>query len=479
MKALAIALSLLPGPAGFCGERDPTPQETEAVEAFLRRFDAACQSGNCAEVRALFCDSSRSCRKRCEDLLLPGVPGCVRRSSSLLLLRVSRERFGAFVRADLERAVPAEGGGAPLRERFPRHEFLLLRGAKEGPRLVTILEFDPEGLAMARSSPVTCDWCNWQLEKPPGWFSVYRSRECCGATEAVSFVPPEGEPTIEFRVFELPDAEDPLEATRRDDERLCRELGQTFAVANTVSRRAVPSGAESEFRFVSRDGGPARVLRSYVLRDRTLYALVAAGPEPALQGIAKPFGDLRNSFALVDLGRSGEETRREMLRHHPGGSLSGNAYSYEGGSLRLALRAPEGWTGVETSGPVLFRVRFRPKETGEEAFLDFYAIHDAGGWFSERRVAREFESRARELRACGAEGIEHTPIASACHPGLRTVAHQSESTWTDAQGRAVRELFLFAPFREEALCVVARAEAAAFERLRPLFEKAVEGLARR
>ncbi|MGH7152032.1 MAG: hypothetical protein ACREIU_15110, partial [Planctomycetota bacterium] len=431
----------------------------------------------------LLAEGAASCRRRRESLLRRCLPVAERRSE-LLLLRSSGDALGAFVRADLDQAASAEKGAPRVRRR--RHEFLLLRRSDGGPRLLTLLEFDASAMAVAVSPTVSCDGCNWSLEKPPGWFAVARSRECCGATEALTFLPPEGEPAIEVRVFDLPEAQDPLEATRLDDERLCRQHGLDLASAQTLRRRrlpegSIPPGAESEILYSPTHQPAGRVLRCYYLHGTTLYALVASGESGAIERVRDTFARLRASFALVDPARPAEETRSRMLGHHPGGRLEGNAYSYDRDGLRLSVRAPREWTGVETSGPAIFRVRFRPSSpTREEegAFLDVYAVSDPSGWLDHAAVAREIEARDAELQACGARDLERSPRTAVRHPGLRAMLYRSEATWKDASGRAIREVFVFAPFCEEGIYLAARAQREAFERLRSAFEGAVESLSR-
>ncbi len=483
LPALAASLALLPPllAGGDSSDREANPEEKAAVEAFLGSFDAACRSGEEGKISDLLAEGAASCRRRCESILRRCLP-VARRQSELLLLRASGDALGAFVRAEIEQAASGEKGAPRLRRR--RHEFLLLRREERGPRLLTLLEFDPAAMAVAESPTVSCEGCNWTLEKPPGWFAVARSRECCGATEAMSFLPPEGEPSIEVRVFDLPEARDPLEATRVDDERLCQQHGLDLASAQTVCRRHLPAGsrpagAESEILFSPAGQPPGKALRCYYLHGTTLYALVACGERGAIERVRGTFDRLRASFALVDPARPAEETRSRMLGHHPGGRLEGNAYSFDYEGLRLSVRAPEAWTGVETSGPAIFRVRFRPpSKEGDGAFLDVYAVRDPAGWLDHAAVAREIEARDAELRACGARDLERSTRTAVRHPGLRAMIYRSEATWRDTAGRAIRELLVFAPVCEEGIYLAARAEREAFDRLREAFEGAVDSLSR-
>ncbi|MCI0589439.1 MAG: hypothetical protein L0323_21695 [Planctomycetes bacterium] len=479
--ALAASLALLPPflAGGDSSDREGNPEEKAAVQAFLGRFDAACRSGEKGMISELLAEGAASCRRRCESILRRCLP-VAQRQSELLLLRASGDALGAFVRAEIDQAASGEKGAPRLRRR--RHEFLLLRREERGPRLLTLLEFDPSAMAVAESPTVSCEGCNWTVEKPPGWFAVARSRECCGATEAISFLPPEGEPSIEVRVFDLPEARCPLEATKLDDERLCRQLG--LASAKTLKRRLLDAGshpacAESEILYEPPGQPPGRVLRCYYLHGTTLYALVASGGREAVERVRGTFDRLRESFALVDPARPAEESRSRMLGHHPGGRLEGNAYSFDYEGLRLSVRAPEGWTGVETSGPAIFRVRFRsPSKEGDGAFLDVYAVRDPAGWLDHDAVAREIEARDAELRACGARDLERSTRTAVRHPGLRAMIHRSEATWRDTAGRTIRELLVFAPVCEEGIYLAARAEREAFDRLREAFEGAVESLSR-
>ena len=90
MTPLPLLLALLPAFGTSFQDREASAEERSAAEDFLRRFDAACRSGDRREVGRLLFESAPSCRRRCESVLLPCLPLVGSRSELLLLREIGR-----------------------------------------------------------------------------------------------------------------------------------------------------------------------------------------------------------------------------------------------------------------------------------------------------------------------------------------------------------------------------------------------------
>ncbi len=487
MAASVILLFVLPLLARVArGGREASPEEVDRVTAFLTRFDAAHATADPSKVLPFLADHPAECREGCERIVRQSLAGLVERRSRLLLLRADGESFGAFVEATLRRAAVGTTREAKVVEVRRRHEFLLLRPGPSDLLLVRVIEFDPGRLPAASAETVGCEACNWSLPRPPGWFVVPRTPGCCGATEGFTLVSPCGEPTVEIRVVDGLESPRPLDATEKDDERLRREAGSEGREFRARFRRPLPNrsgfvGAESEWTWQARAWNSQTVLRSYFARDRTVYAFVCFGSSGAVEKARGDYLAIRDSLEPMDPGLREEARRLAVLAaHSPGGTISGNAFTFEGAGLRVRVVAPEAWTGVQMPGPTLFRVVFRPEDPDDPvASFDVHAVKDPSGWSSPESVMREYDAREAELRAQGASHLRRTALSCSLHPGLGLRMFRGEMEWMDPKGRTIREIFAFAPVGDAAVCVAARSRAERFDAWRPLFERALDTLSRR
>jgi len=451
------------------------------VGAFLAKYDAAHASGRVEDVVALLATTPANARAATEGWLREffGSARVERRTSRVLGVRAAPEALGAYLEVDL-RLAPAPGvKGGFARERR-QHEFLLLRREGGDLRLARRLDFLPAVPLAADGDPAGCDACGWNVTPPAGWFAVPSSRASTGATDALTFVPSDGETTIDLLVRQAVDDWDPLRATRLDDDRVHRDAGSPPAFRE-ILRRSRPRSderleAESEVSIPLGPGTEGRVLRRYLASGPILFAFVAYGAASKVDRIREDFASLFGSFEVKEDDRLPAERMDAILAaHQPGAQLAGHRFTYRGSSFRLDFAGPEAWKAIHLTAPGPFRVCYRCPTS--RASIDAYASSRTPGWSSAESIVAELDGREEEIRKCGARSV--TPVAPRAEvslSGLAGPAYRTDLAWKDEDGAPVRERCLLIPLPDAAVFLRVFSPEDAFDLAAEAFESLLETL---
>lgn len=465
-----------------------------AMEKRVREFDAAFTNNNIQSFLSLLGSGEGPGRRQLECELRESLQNAIYLSRESKIIKAIRigDSDAAYVTTEMTLRPRSD---KPAEFTFDRRQHVAQvlffswnsnRNKNTAPVLARVERFDEDAAVLLNSfrGRIGCAPCNWNIERPAGWFLIPRVAGEGASFDSISFVHSNLNISIDFDCYTNPTVQCPLSQAERDHDMLLQIMGMKPAAATLIKKNAVMEGAAlradviADYPDCIDPKVTTRIYRCYRLVAPFLFNFVVRGDARELAAHQYEIGPLLESLHInKDDFADPDRIERVSKTHMTVAKISATKLIDE--DLGLALTPPEGWPSTTQPGVGRFCIRYH-SPADENVSLAVFTWDGDVRCFGEQEIQHFFEKRRASMPAKEYNNWKISRAEVSEHQNGVDVSFEIESEWVSGaaatKDRPMRELFVAIPLGRYLCCFVARAPKDDFDKYKETFTKTTGSL---